>query len=490
MNSYKGVFVFLLLFACVAIVTTVCLAKKSFEGKDNNINQTIAGDVSADKKTETPNDAEDKKKYVIEDINGYYFTNNIEFKEQKHQEGKNIEYGYTIFDEKELDITYFTIDGLKNEEVERKINEEIRQAAFEENTEKDNKCIGKVVKYNISGNYANILSFTISTMWYYPRESEHEDWKSDYESKYFNYNLVNGEQIELEDLFTSMQPIRNQINIAAEEQYLWDEPVTEGDSYTPQYIEYVNRELDKNYEEWTLRFGKKSEEIEKAAAEGKIMDEASWKKWYYRSAREEKKIKIMQNFEKGNYNFSISDRYIAVDVGDVSAKVYLLPNIDVLTLYKRYFADESIFTDEYNNSSKQQYKFYQTDSFKYGFIEDNIIIYAEADFSGNLLEEDEYSIASKIMNEKLNAMQEYLKYDEENVYLINSIASGYISTFYMIKIPKEEFTSHHNYILNLFSNLDLRYDYLVEDFYNFEDFKNHGFEYVTYSDNMNIFLRI
>ena len=391
-NSYKGIFVFLLLFACVAVVTTFCVAKKINKNSNDNVNDSTSIMISEGDSTEKLKEDEDKdkKKYIVEDMDGYYFTNNIEIKEQKHQEGDKIKSSYTTLDEKELDITYFSIDGLKDEDVERKINEEIIQAAFEKNLEKDNNCIGKVVKYNISGNYANILSFTISTTWYYQSENEYDYWKTDYEQKYFNYNLVKGEQIELDELFTSMYPIKNQINITAEEQYLWDEPVTEGDTYTPKYIEYVNKQLDRNYEEWTLRFGEKSEEIEKAVDEGEIMDEASWKKWYYRSAREEKKMQVMQSFEKGKYNFSVSDRYITVDVDDVSAKVHLLPNIDNLTLYKKYVTYESIYTNQYDNAIKRQYKIYETDKFKSGWIEDNILLYVEASLSGDSLYDQDY----------------------------------------------------------------------------------------------------
>ena len=144
-NSYKGIFVFFLLFACVAVVTTFCVAKKINKNSNDNVNDSTSIMISEGDSTEKLKEDEDKdkKKYIVEDMDGYYFTNNIEIKEQKHQEGEKIKSSYTTLDEKELDITYFSIDGLKDEDVERKINEEIIQAAFEKNLEKDNNCIGK-----------------------------------------------------------------------------------------------------------------------------------------------------------------------------------------------------------------------------------------------------------------------------------------------------------------------------------------------------------
>lgn len=487
-GSYKGISVFLLIFACVAIITTIYLAKqKTNNALTNSIGEVSSSNINLNEENVTE---QEKRKFLLENLEGEYYTNNIEIKELRHQDGNFIVNNYSTLDVKEYDVTYFEIDGLKNESIENKINEEIKKVAFNMDETKDNGSFGKVVDYQIAANHSNILSFAIETIWY---NDEENYWNQSRESKYFNYDLTTGEQIKLDQLFTSMYPVKQQINNEAEEEYLWHEPVTEWEYYPEGYVQYVNNKLNENYNEY-LSWTDNSEdtenavtEIENAVKAGKVMSLEEWTSWYYRSGREEKRLSVIQNFEKGNYEYLIEDEYIRIFVKDIIADIYLLPNIKYVTLYKLCNTDESIFTDEYNNAIKRQYKFYDETKRKYGYLTENIFLdesLYEKHFDN---EELIINISEKRLNEKVTSMKEYLKDDIENMYIINVNSMVNHSVLFIIQIPKKGFESHKEFILNTLTNKFTQYNPVNETFWEFTELKNMGFEYKIHHDSMYVF---
>ena len=104
-----------------------------------------------------------------------------------------------------VEITYFQIDGLKDQKIQDKINKEIEIEAL--NGYKENIDLDKVVNASISlyktANFSNILSFS-SFSW--GKINDDSDDLINVQ-KGFTYDLNTGNLIKLEDLFTTNAPI-------------------------------------------------------------------------------------------------------------------------------------------------------------------------------------------------------------------------------------------------------------------------------------------
>lgn len=135
------------------------------------------------------------------DLNGTYNQNDLEIEEKSVSLAKR-------------EIRYFQISGLKNKNIENKINKEIEETAL--NCYKDKiKNIDEVVNIQVSmweaGNFANTISFEMS---YYAKIDNNED--DFYQGVLgLNYDLNTGEKITIDKIFTSDTPIENVLRNSA-----------------------------------------------------------------------------------------------------------------------------------------------------------------------------------------------------------------------------------------------------------------------------------
>ena len=129
------------------------------------------------------------------DLKGTYNQNDLKVEEK------------SITKEK-VEIRYLQISGLKNKEVENKINKEILQVAL--NCYKDEiKNLNEVINISVSmweaANFANTISFELN---YTAKIDDNDDgFYQGYQG--LNFDLNTGEKITIEKLFTSDVPIEN-----------------------------------------------------------------------------------------------------------------------------------------------------------------------------------------------------------------------------------------------------------------------------------------
>ncbi len=207
---------FLVVFTILAMLVTALLIyltnnSESFGDKNlskNENNNDVQGNVqNNDEKEDIKDEANLAVKLTdtyhnnpIEFESYFYFDGKTKTREEYYQDGDNQE-------EHQKQYEYIQIKGLKNKEVENKINKEIMEVA----KELSEKC--EVVETTIGANYANVFSISIT--------GQNTEEIADYDNaQTLNYRLDTGEQIQFEDLFTNKAYIRTILTQAAYEQYM------------------------------------------------------------------------------------------------------------------------------------------------------------------------------------------------------------------------------------------------------------------------------
>jgi len=194
----KKQLIFLIIYIIIAVsVTTILLVLR---------NNKLNSDVSTNNNT---NDTVDVR-YGITDYKEMYYINPLTFKdEQYYKERSSGKY--------RTEINYITVSGLKNKELQDKINKEIKDVAY-----KYYNNIGSKEDYlvytSVGANYSNILSINISLlMW----DNTKEEYRINEEIG-LNYNLVTGEKLLFTDIFEGDTPINYIIYDMAYEALAWD----------------------------------------------------------------------------------------------------------------------------------------------------------------------------------------------------------------------------------------------------------------------------
>lgn len=186
-SSYMGIIIFLVIFAGLSFGITFWLANNNYETSDktdipeNDENKvTSSGDENVTIEVD---------KFGIKDLKGYYYTNNLKIIEKKYTEGDMItEYGYTRYP---IEVNYVEIDGLKDKNIQDKINKEVKDTAFSLISEGE-----EIVRINsyVRGNFSNVLSISIYGA---------------YSRVHLNYDLTTGNQIKFEECFTENANIKS-----------------------------------------------------------------------------------------------------------------------------------------------------------------------------------------------------------------------------------------------------------------------------------------
>ena len=214
--------IFIIIFALVAIVVTGFLIWYTLINNSNTETDTETTDVfyiSTEKTSEglSTYDTYDENAITIEEI-----EDEID----------------------EVTVSYVQIDGLIDEEIENKINQEIKDLAYGYDAEKT----VEYCNFYITANYANVLSIE---GYYEYTEGEDEDYVE--ETKTLNYDLTTGEQIEFYDLFVSesagLSVVRDSAYIDLADVYSNEARTDEWNMYEPDMstIDYGEIEEDLNY---------------------------------------------------------------------------------------------------------------------------------------------------------------------------------------------------------------------------------------------------
>lgn len=210
--DYKQILCFLAIFTIICvIVTVVCIfnAKNSKKKTDN------LGASNSNSKTDIEKIVLDKK----------YFTNGIETKEVKSKEGNVVErYDGETEDIYEYEISYEQISGLKNTNIQDKINRDIENEVKKlKNLLEENPQFERIaISAYISANFSDVLSVAIDYSLIKSADlmlNEEGDYKIGFSG--LNYRLDTGEKIKFNDLFFETSNIKKIINNSAYEAYAW-----------------------------------------------------------------------------------------------------------------------------------------------------------------------------------------------------------------------------------------------------------------------------
>ena len=218
---------------CIIITTVLTLLKiKSINDNKNKGEEKIQETIEDAFVTEerTKKQAEDAI-YLCKNFEETYNQNDLEIKTVN--EGDDPEdYAARKFTR----ISYVKISGLKDTNIQNKINKEIKELAY--SMIKENISGADEVSVSVKANYSNVLSLEFSKLSRdFSNIDKVDDIRTDYKIKCLNYNLVTGEKLHLEDLFVSSAPIASIVSDAAYNAMAWDTNIS---------FDMSEEELDKN----------------------------------------------------------------------------------------------------------------------------------------------------------------------------------------------------------------------------------------------------
>ncbi|MBQ8298726.1 MAG: YARHG domain-containing protein [Clostridia bacterium] len=434
-TSYKGIIIFLIVFGIVAVTLTAMLANSAKNANANtNPEEVITPNASGEsvEQIEEVVAVKDKKYAVAYD--DMYFTNNIKLIEKTYISGEFIkkeEYSDVKYYEETAD--YIQIDGLKDEEVERKINQKIFDKMFEMLRMEDSRKI-KYVDMSARANYSNILSLHISCRFF---DNQMYEENSRFENQYLNIDLSTGDDIKFEDLFLDGASVKN---ILSESIYSQQQSMSEE---WWGYSEYILAKTGKEY--WDYNYDTVDEELKRLG----LMTYEEWESWFSRSSFEENTFKIMHDYTKGNLDFYIDEYSINVYADDVySCYINLRDNLESLALYKRYMKEESIFDDKYMVAKEGMCGFYIDNYMKTERVMDNLFL------SNHMYISDDYRYPNyyrEIHENKLAAEKEYALVNPDKMYILGLYSDSSSAYSVKVELDKEEFEKNKNAILKTYS---------------------------------------
>lgn len=223
--STNKIIISLIVFAIISItITAILIIQRNNTSAPNQ--EITSGDV---------NIAVKHDKIIGTKINQKYNQNDLEIIETQMQEDG-------------LEYVSIRISGLKNKEIENKINEDI---AREEASLKENVLSNEMGEYDsrylneyVNANFSNVLSLALYGSKYGSNSRNQLN-----ESRYLNYDLTTGNRLKLEDLFVPGADIDLYAQNSIYKELLHDTFSEKGVFFDPQYWEsgectYVVDEID------------------------------------------------------------------------------------------------------------------------------------------------------------------------------------------------------------------------------------------------------
>ena len=187
-KSTKAKVIFVAIFSVIClIVTALLILYQNIEIEEKN--EEILQEVSNE-----PNDSNEKDVPGI-DLKGTYNQNDLKIEEKSATQEK-------------VEIRYFQISGLKNKDIENKINKEIETSALNcyKNEVKDlNEVVNISVNMWETANFENTISFELT----YTAKIDDDDDGFYQGIQGINYDLNTGEKITIDKIFTSDAPVED-----------------------------------------------------------------------------------------------------------------------------------------------------------------------------------------------------------------------------------------------------------------------------------------
>ena len=313
--------IFVIIFLIISIITTYILIMLN---KKNIINTSNI-------------EAIDKIIQIIKpqektiDLYGTSNINNIEFIK------KNI-----YIDGMEDEISCYQISGLKDKEIEEKINNEMEQRVYNFIKSNFEKTESEVQNINfdslfinngyVESNFSNVISINYSYS-YYEYNEEQNTAVDVNDNLYLNYNLVNGKEIKLEDLFLNENDIETVVRMALYKNWEREELVS---------FEVIKEEpyYDKEKNIWFQKIGEYNE----------LIEDYEYKTVEYIPKLTEydilKKVKKYMNNNEKNFCFTPSQLILKFDENEYEYKygeVYFKDIADKIVIYDKYLTNENLY---------------------------------------------------------------------------------------------------------------------------------------------------
>lgn len=354
-------------------------------------------------------EAEDRK-YLVDSYAETYNSNSIKIIHYYDIDG-TITKDTGIFNNSEsnYEVMYLQIEGLKNKSIQNKINQKLRQSAYDAKGAKQ-----KVNVYSyLSANFSNVISVNI--------------WNDEGVKNTLNIDLSTGDNIKLEDLFISSAPINSYIADALYEVLAWQ-----------------NSDID----------------IGDGDVDMKKVDTSEY---------EDKFLMIINNYKKNKdkLEFDFSANYINIynlidkniinkeNTNQIVLTINLTKYIDEVAMYKKYLTKESIFEDD-SIGNKGTVVFTNDDDYitrlSYGKVKDNVFLEEVVLESSSDYYSDEQLKPVRDYIDKLSkeTREEVMKEDKNGMFCQVSYGKYqvYNEDFFQISVTKNKATCSKAYFKN------------------------------------------
>ena len=332
-----------ILFILLLVIITLCAIYFSIKYLDNQ-NDNIQDDEQNKESsivgsTETAKKVAEDSKYGINSYTETYNQNDLKFTYYADINGKVKEYdpirSYELQEEKKIK-QYVQINGLKNKEIQNKINEKIKKEIYKE---KNNNTY-----ISVEANFSNVLSIAI-----------YSESKGKMKTIGLNIDLTTGEDIPFEKVFVSSAPINSYLAEGLYANLAW------------AYYEKFGNSLE------TLDM----KDVDTSEFEDKFLQVVA----NYKKAKENGSIQYTLKENKVTVYGLIDEKIIDKDY-PIGIEIKLLNKKEEVAIYKRYLTNESIF-DNTNIGEKNLIVFTQSaggseaytyTKLNYGKISDNIFM--------------------------------------------------------------------------------------------------------------------
>ena len=306
----KKILLFIVIFAILAVGCTSILIK--VKNEDRNLKDVYKDGVENLKEELLEEKSEDTL-----NLKGTYKQNDLIIVEKE-----------LSIEECETTVKIPQINGLKNKEVEEKINENI-QKQFNEKLGKivlENEIIELICDYDISANFSNVLSIRVYV----------SDYNIEmYKEFYLNYNLIDGDELKFGDMFKKGEDLKSIIRVALYRGLVLSQS---GESF-------YNNDCEPYYDNTDgIWYVKKEVVDDEGIVHDKIEEYVLPMSEYEIEKNAEK---FLNNAEK-NFFFSPSDFAIRIDEKIYSAYFYDMP--EKVVIYNKYLTKESLYENDNINS--------------------------------------------------------------------------------------------------------------------------------------------
>jgi len=346
----KSFIVKYIIFVIILIIITAISIVFSMKYIDKTISQAEIleeSELESSEKIEETKMLADDSIYGIKSYSETYDTNSLEIKRYYNLDGNiTSEDPYSGY---ETRIEFIQIEGLKNKEIQDRINAKLKNVPY--TLEKE-----KFVWSSLTANFSNVLSVVFS---------------SDKENafKTLNFDLITGEEITFENLFVSSAPIKSMIASGIYEKFAWDKLYEDYEGYNGLY-DMENADTSEIEEQFLLA----------AQKYDKIKDD------------------IVFYFTQNSINILNPEFKCTINMSKYANEI---------AIYKRYLTEESIFENDDLGTKgtivfTEDIGIYDGDAerISYGKITDNIFV--EEILFDYSIQEDETKIISDYVK-KLSA---------------------------------------------------------------------------------------